>query len=396
VVSGCVMMRVCHLDTCPVGIATQNPVLRQRFTGRPEFVVNFFEFVAEEVREILAALGFRSVAEAVGHVEVLDTRAAIDHWKASGLDLAPILAEPLNPYEQTFHQSVPQDHGLDRALDVELIDAARPALDDGRPVRIERPIRNVHRTVGTMLGSELTRLYGADGLPDGTIDIHLRGSAGQSFGAFVPRGIALRLEGDANDYLAKGLSGGRVVVHPDRDAPFAAEENVIAGNVIAYGATAGELFIRGLVGERFCVRNSGATAVVEGVGDHGCEYMTGGRVVVLGSTGRNFGAGMSGGIAYVHDPNGTFTSLVNHEMVDVEPLTDGDLEFVRSLVARHEQLTGSTVAARLLEAWTLEAATFRKVMPRDYRRVLEVMTAAEADGLPEEETLGRVMAAAHG
>ena len=396
VVSGCVMMRVCHLDTCPVGIATQNPALRQRFTGRPEFVVNFFEFIAEEVRELLASLGFRSLEEAVGHVELLDTRAAIAHWKASGLDLSPILAEPLNPYEQTFHQSVPQDHGLDRALDVELIEAARPALDDGQPVHIERAIRNVHRTVGTMLGSELTRIYGADGLPDGTIDIHLRGSAGQSFGAFVPRGIALRLEGDANDYLAKGLSGGRVVVHPDRDAPFAAEENVIAGNVIAYGATAGELFIRGLVGERFCVRNSGVTAVVEGVGDHGCEYMTGGRVVVLGPTGRNFGAGMSGGIAYVHDPSGTFTTLVNHEMVDVEPLTDDDREFVYSVVALHREHTGSPVAARVLDDWILEAAMFRKVMPRDYRRVLDVMTAAEADGLPEEETLGRVMAAAHG
>jgi glutamate synthase (NADPH/NADH) large chain len=396
VVSGCVMMRVCHLDTCPVGVATQNPILRQRFTGRPEFVVTFFEFIAEEVREILASLGFRSVEEAVGHVELLDTRAAIDHWKASGLDLTPMLAIPSNPYDQTFHQSVGQDHGLDRALDVELTEAARLALDHGRPVQIERTIRNVNRTVGTMLGSELTRLWGADGLPDGTIDIHLRGSAGQSFGAFVPRGIALRLEGDANDYLAKGLSGGRVVVHPDRDAPFAAEENVIAGNVIAYGATAGELFIRGLVGERFCVRNSGATAVVEGVGDHGCEYMTGGRVIVLGPTGRNFGAGMSGGIAYVHDPNGTFTGLVNHEMVDVEPLTDDDRAFVRSIVARHEELTGSAVAARVLEAWTSEASSFRKVMPRDYRRVLDVMTAAEADGLAEDETLGRVMAAAHG
>jgi glutamate synthase (NADPH/NADH) large chain len=291
---------------------------------------------------------------------------------------------------------VPQDHGLDRALDRELITLAAPALDDGTPVHIERPIHNTNRTVGTMLGHEVTRRWGGDGLPEGTIDVHLRGSAGQSFGAFVPRGVTLRLEGDANDYLAKGLSGGRVIVHPDREAPFAAEHNVIAGNVIAYGATAGELFIRGLVGERFCVRNSGVTAVVEGVGDHGCEYMTGGRVLVLGPTGRNFGAGMSGGIAYVYDPDRVFETLVNREMVDVEALTDDDRESVRALVARHGELTGSVVAAQILESWVFEVSAFRKVMPRDYRRVLAVLEAAEADGLAEDETLGRVMAAAHG
>jgi glutamate synthase (NADPH/NADH) large chain len=396
VVSGCVMMRVCHLDTCPVGVATQNPVLRRRFTGQPEFVVNFFEFVAEEVRELLASLGFRSLQEAVGHVEVLDTRTAVDHWKAHGLDVSPILAPAENRYGQTLHHSVAQDHGLDRALDVSLIEAAAPSLRSGEPVHIEGTIRNVNRTVGTMLGSEVTRCWGGEGLPDGTIDIHLRGSAGQSFGAFVPRGITLRLEGDANDYLAKGLSGGRVVVHPDRDAPFAAEENVIAGNVIAYGATAGELYLRGTVGERFCVRNSGVTAVVEGVGDHGCEYMTGGRVVVIGPTGRNFGAGMSGGVAYVFDPNGTFPSLVNTEMVDVEGLDDDDRGAVRDLLQRHRELTGSTVAGHLLEAWTLEASAFRKVMPRDYRRVLEQIRTAEAEGLGEEETLDRVMAASRG
>jgi glutamate synthase (NADPH/NADH) large chain len=396
VVSGCVMMRVCHLDTCPVGVATQNPALRQRFTGRPEFVVNFFEFIAEEVRELLASLGFRSLEEAVGHVEVLDTRKAVDHWKAHGLDVSPILAPAENRYGQTLFHSVAQDHGLDRALDVSLIEAAAPALTNGERVQIEGTIRNVNRTVGTMLGSEVTRRCGGQGLPDGTIDIHLRGSAGQSFGAFVPRGITLRLEGDANDYLAKGLSGGRVVVHPDRDAPFAAEENVIAGNVIAYGATGGELFIRGVVGERFCVRNSGVTAVVEGVGDHGCEYMTGGRVVVIGPTGRNFGAGMSGGIAYVFDPNGTFPSLVNTEMVDVEGLDAEDRTFVHELLRRHHDLTGSPVADHLLEAWTMEASAFRKVMPRDYRRVLEQIRAAEAEGLGEEETLERVMAASRG
>ncbi|MBW3668994.1 MAG: glutamate synthase large subunit, partial [Actinobacteria bacterium] len=280
VVSGCIMMRVCHLDTCPVGVATQNPELRKRFTGKPEFVVTFFEYIAEEVRELLAELGFRSLEEAIGHADLLDTREAVDHWKASGLDLSPILHVP--DVEGPRHQVTTQDHGLDRALDRTLIELAAPALDDARPVAHELEIRNVNRTVGTMLGYELTKRYGGDGLPDDTIRFHFRGSAGQSFGAFVPRGITLRLEGDANDYLGKGLSGGRLIVHPPADAPLVAEQNVIAGNVILYGATGGEVFIRGLVGERFCVRNSGATAVVEGIGDHGCEYMTGGRVVVLG------------------------------------------------------------------------------------------------------------------
>jgi glutamate synthase (NADPH) large chain len=396
VVSGCVMMRVCHLDTCPVGVATQNPELRKRFSGQPAFVVTFFQYIAEEVRELLAQLGFRSLREAVGHVELLDTRAAIDHWKAHGLDLSPILEPPKNAYSQTFHQSVPQDHGLDDALDQALIAACRGALDDGHRVELELPIRNVDRTVGTILGSEVTRVWGGDGLPDDTIRVHLRGSAGQSFGAFLPRGITLRLEGDANDYLGKGLSGGRLVVHPDRDAPFAAEENVIAGNVIAYGATSGELFIRGVVGERFCVRNSGATAVVEGLGDHGCEYMTGGRVVVLGPTGRNFGAGMSGGVAYVHDASGDFAALVNYEMVELEPLDDDDIEWLHAIVDRHREVTGSTVAARVLAAWPIAVPRFRKVMPKDFRRVLTVMDESIRNGLSEQETLVRVMAAAHG
>jgi glutamate synthase (NADPH/NADH) large chain len=396
VVSGCVMMRVCHLDTCPVGVATQNPELRKRFTGRPEFVVTFFEYIAEEVRELLAQLGFRSVEEAIGHVELLDTRAAIDHWKADGLDLSPILAAPENRYGQTFHQSVGQDHGLDDALDQMLIERCRSAIDDGLPVALELPIRNTDRTVGTILGAEVTRAWGGAGLPDDTIRVHLRGSAGQSFGAFVPHGITLRLEGDANDYLGKGLSGGRIVVHPDREARFTAEENVIAGNVIGYGATGGELFIRGVVGERFCVRNSGVTAVVEGVGDHGCEYMTGGRVVVLGATGRNFGAGMSGGIAFVYDAFGRFPDLLNYEMVDLEPLADDDAELLRSLIGRHASLTESTIAARLLDDWAASVSRFCKVMPKDYRRVLTVMRAAERDGLSEEQTLARVMEAAHG
>jgi glutamate synthase (NADPH/NADH) large chain len=295
-----------------------------------------------------------------------------------------------------LHHSVGQDHGLDRALDQELIERCRSALDDGRPVAFELPIRNVNRTVGTLLGSEVSRAWGGDGLPDGSISIHLRGSAGQSFGAFVPSGITLRLEGDANDYVGKGLSGGRLILYPDRDARFAAEDNIIAGNVIAYGATGGELFLRGVVGERFCVRNSGATAVVEGVGDHGCEYMTGGRVVVLGPTGRNFGAGMSGGVAYVYDPDGTFPTLVNYEMVELEHLDDDDLLAVRALVEAHADHTGSTVAARVLAAWSTESSHFRKVMPKDYRRVLSVLREAEREGLDEGATMARVMEAAHG
>ena len=300
VVSGCIMMRVCHLDTCPVGVATQNPVLRERFSGKPEFVVNFFEYIAEEVREHLAALGFRSLAEAIGHAELIDTEDAVAHWKTSGLDLSPILHVPeFDESVQDRRCTKAQDHGLDRALDVRLIEAAAPALERGEAVRFPMEVRNVNRTVGTMLGHELTKRHGGAGLPDGTISIDFTGSAGQSFGAFVPRGITLRLEGDANDYVGKGLSGGRIVVRPAEAAPFVAEDNIIAGNVILYGATGGEAYLRGVVGERFCVRNSGATAVVEGVGDHACEYMTGGRVVVLGRTGRNFGAGMSGGIAFV-------------------------------------------------------------------------------------------------
>jgi glutamate synthase (NADPH/NADH) large chain len=396
VVSGCVMMRVCHLDTCPVGVATQNPELRKRFSGKPEFVVTFFEYIAEEVREHLAALGFRSIAEAVGHAELLDTTAAIEHWKASSLDLTPILEMPALAEGESLLCTATQDHGLDRALDQTLISLCEGALEDARPVHLELPIRNVNRTVGTMLGSELTRRYGGEGLPDGTITVDFNGSAGQSFGAFVPRGIALRLEGDANDYFGKGLSGGRLVLFPDKQSTFVAEDNIIAGNVALYGATSGEALIRGVVGERFCVRNSGATAVVEGVGDHGCEYMTGGRVVVLGATGRNFGAGMSGGIAYVHDPTGVFPSLVNYEMVDLEPLDDVDAAFLHDVVTRHRDETGSTVANGLLEEWNDTLAAFHKVMPKDYKRVLDVMREAEALDISEAETLTRVMAASHG
>jgi glutamate synthase (NADPH/NADH) large chain len=396
VVSGCIMMRVCHLDTCPVGIATQNPTLRSRFSGKPEFVVNFFEYIAEEVREYLAQLGFRTLKEAVGHVEMIDARKAVEHWKAKGLDISPMLEVPQNPYNQTPFMSVAQDHGLDEALDNELIAQSQTAIADARPVNISVPIRNVNRTVGTMLGYEVTKAWGGAGLPDGTIKIHFTGSAGQSFGAFVPAGIEMRLEGDSNDYLGKGLSGGRIILHPHRESTFVAEENVIAGNVIGYGATSGEIFIRGTVGERFCVRNSGATAVVEGVGDHGCEYMTGGRVVVLGATGRNFAAGMSGGIAYVYDPDGQLPSNVNYEMVELEHVGGEDEEWLRAAIARHGSFTESAIAERILAAWTVEVSRFRKVMPRDYKRVLAVQAEAAAEGLTQDQIDDRVMEAARG
>ena len=391
VVSGCIMMRVCHLDTCPVGVATQNPVLRAKFTGKAEYVVNFFQFIAQEVREYLAALGFRSLEEAIGRTEMLDTRPAIDHWKAAGLDLSPILHLPsdLDP-EAPRHRTREQDHGLDKALDNTLIQLCEGALDGGEPVRLDLPVRNVNRTVGTMLGSHLTRRWGGAGLPDNTIDITLTGSAGQSFGAFLPRGITLRLVGDANDYVGKGLSGGRITVRPHPDAQFTAEHNIIAGNVILYGATSGELFLRGMVGERFCVRNSGALAVVEGVGDHGCEYMTGGRVVVLGSIGRNFAAGMSGGIAYVLDLP---TQRVNPEMVDLDPLTDEDRAFLADAVARHHAETGSAVAYALLADWDAAVDRFGKVMPKDFKRVLAAQAAAQRDGRDVDEA---IMEAAHG
>ncbi|WP_414635759.1 glutamate synthase large subunit [Amycolatopsis sp.] len=390
VVSGCVMMRVCHLDTCPVGVATQNPKLRAKFDGKAEYVVNFFEFIAQEVREYLARLGFRSVAEAVGHAELLDKRRAVEHWKATGLDLSPIFHVPALPPRAARHQIVAQDHGLDKALDNTLIQLAEGALNSGDRVRLELPVRNVNRTVGTMLGSELTKRWGGEGLPDDTIDVTFTGTAGQSFGAFVPRGITLRLLGDANDYVAKGLSGGRIIVRPPREAQFTAEEHIIAGNVICYGATGGEIFLRGKVGERFCVRNSGAVAVVEGVGDHGCEYMTGGRVVVLGPTGRNFAAGMSGGIAYVL---GLSALRVNREMVDLDPLDDEDTEFLRDIVERHYVETESAVAHALLADWDVAVERFGKVMPKDYKRVLSAQAAAERDGRDVNEA---IMEAAHG
>ncbi|WP_219472174.1 glutamate synthase large subunit [Nonomuraea rhizosphaerae] len=386
VVSGCVMMRVCHLDTCPVGVATQNPELRKRFTGKPEFVVNFFEFIAEEIREYLAELGFRSLDEAIGHVELLDMTAAENHWKASGLDLSPILHQPELPAGTPLRRTVEQDHGLRHALDNTLIQLAEGALNNGTQVTLELPIRNVNRTVGTMLGYQVTKRYGGAGLPDNTIDIHFTGSAGNSFGAFLPRGITLRLTGDANDYLGKGLSGGRITLRPHDEAPL--DGHIISGNVAFYGATSGEAFIRGVVGERFCVRNSGATAVVEGVGDHGCEYMTGGKAVVLGPTGRNFAAGMSGGVAYLLDLN---LARVNREMVAIEELTDEDGEWLRETVEKHFAETGSPIAKELLADWHAALGRFGKIMPTDYKRVMEAAEAARIEGRDIDEA---VMAAA--
>jgi glutamate synthase (NADPH/NADH) large chain len=373
VVSGCIMMRVCHLNTCPVGVATQDPELRKQFNGKPEFVEHFFRFIAEEVREYMARLGFRTLDEMIGRVDRLNVRPAVEHYKARGLDYSAILYDPEVPAEYgTRRRTTAQDHGLGAALDNELIDACRGALEFKQPVSIERRIRNVNRTVGTMLGSELTRRWGGRGLPDDTIRIRFTGSAGQSFSAFVPRGITLTLEGDANDYLGKGLSGGKLIVVPPRAAKFTPEENIIIGNVALYGATSGEAYIRGVAGERFAVRNSGAVAVVEGVGDHGCEYMTGGRVVVLGKTGRNFAAGMSGGIAYVYDPQTTFSRRCNPEFVELEPLEeDSDTQFVQDLLKRHIRYTESTLAGKLLTNWSVASKLFVKVMPRDYKRVLE-------------------------
>jgi glutamate synthase (ferredoxin) len=395
VVMGCVMMRVCHLNTCPVGIATQDPELRKRFTGAPEFVTTFFRFIAEEVRELMAHLGFRTLDEMIGRVDRLDVRAAIDHWKARGLDFATILHRPAVGPDVAIRRVRPQDHGLDRSLDMTtLVPLCRPALETRTPVDLRLPIRNVHRTVGTILGYEVTSRCGADGLPDDTIRIHFTGSAGQSFGAFVPRGITLVLEGDSNDYLGKGLSGGKLVAFPPREATFAPQENILVGNVVLYGATSGEAYVRGIAGERFAVRNSGALAVVEGVGDHACEYMTGGRVVVIGRSGRNFAAGMSGGVAYVLDAAGDFRRRCNLGMVDVEPLAQPeDVEEVRELLRRHVRYTGSTVAGRILADWDAEQPRFVKVMPRDYKRALAAMRRAREEGIPWERA---VMEGAHG
>jgi glutamate synthase (NADPH/NADH) large chain len=372
---GCIMMRACHLNTCPVGIATQDESLRQKFNGKPESVINFFFMLAEETRQIMAQLGFRTFNEMVGRADVLDVSDAVKHWKAQGLDLAPILMSAVKPNAETkVIKTIPQDHKLEEALDNDIIEQAQPALEHQRKVTIEKSIKNVNRTVGTMLSNEIAKRYGEEGLPDDTITIKLKGHAGQSLGAWLARGVTIELEGDANDYVGKGLSGGKVIVYPDKKATFKAEENILIGNVVMYGATSGRAFFRGVAGERFCVRNSGAMAVVEGVGDHGCEYMTNGRVVILGSTGRNFAAGMSGGIAYVYDPHEEFLVRCNLAMVELEKLTEkSDLDLVRELVEQHHQYTGSTVADTVLKNWNDAVKKFHKVMPTEYKKALAQM-----------------------
>ncbi len=379
VVMGCVMMRVCHLDTCPVGIATQNPKLREKFAGKAEHVVNFFKFIAEEVRELMAQLGFRTIDEMIGRSDLLDTNAAIGHYKTKGLDFSKIFHRPETGSGSDVRRTQDQDHGLAASLDMTtLVPWAATALQDGTPIHGKFAIRNVNRTVGTILGSELTRKYGGDGLPDDTMKLDFRGSAGQSFGAFVPRGMTLTLEGDANDYVGKGLSGGKIIIFPSKVATFTPEDNVLIGNVALYGATSGRAFFRGRAGERFCVRNSGAMAVVEGTGDHGCEYMTGGVAVIIGPTGRNFAAGMSGGAAFVLEEPGEFAQRCNLGMVDLEAFTDpDDHDLVRDLLIQHAGYTGSTVAARILSNWDRASEMFVKVMPVDYRRVLLERKQAE-------------------
>ena len=388
VAMGCTKMRVCQLDTCPVGIATQNPELRKNFAGKPEHVINFMHFIAQEMRELMAKLGFRTVDEMIGRTDRLEMRAAVDHYKARGLDFSRILYQPDVPSEVGRYCQIPQDHGLEKSLDrTVLLDLCRPALERKEPVSATLPIRNANRAVGTILGSEITRRYGGEGLPEDTIRLHFQGSAGQSFGAFIPRGLTLVLEGDSNDYLGKGLSGGKIILYPPKGSTFVPQENVITGNVVLYGATGGEAYIRGKAGERFCVRNSGARAVVEAVGDHGCEYMTGGRVVVLGPTGRNFAAGMSGGIAYVLDEAGDFHRRCNQEMVYLESMDESDLPVVEEMIRRHAMYTDSEVAWRVLADWERMIPRFVKVMPKDYKRMLQAFQEAEAAGYSGEEAI---------
>jgi glutamate synthase domain-containing protein 3 len=377
VAMGCILMRVCHLNTCPVGIATQRPELRERFAGQPENVTRFFFYIADQVRELMAKLGYRTMDEMIGQVDRLRMRKSINHWKASSVDLSALLFQPDVPYDR--HHTGKQDHGLERALDMKLLELAEPALERGEKVRIELPIENTNRTVGTILGSEVSSKYGLEGLPDGTIEIEFKGSAGQSLGAWLPKGITIRVEGDANDYVGKGLSGGRVIVRVPPTSTFEPTENIIAGNVLLYGATGGEAFFQGLAGERFCVRNSGAEAVVEGVGDHGCEYMTGGRAIILGETGRNFAAGMSGGIAYVLDEAGDFPKRLNPlAIVDLESLGQGDVDYVQKMLRKHFELTRSGRAEEILRKWDTYAPKFVKVYPQEYKAALAAMAENDA------------------
>jgi glutamate synthase domain-containing protein 3 len=370
---GCIMMRKCHLNTCPVGVATQDPVLRKKFKGKPEHVVNYFFMVAEETRHYMAEMGFRTINDMIGRTDALEINDAVRHWKSDGIDLTPVLTPALKPHEDVeVYCTIKQDHGLDKALDNQLLKLAAAAIERKEKVGIELPIVNTNRTVGTILSHTLTKKWGEDALADDTIHIKLTGSAGQSLGAWLAKGVTLELEGDANDYVGKGLSGGRIMIYPPRQASFVAEENIIVGNVCLYGATSGEAFIRGVAAERFCVRNSGASTVIEGVGDHGCEYMTGGRTVILGSTGRNFAAGMSGGVAYVWDPEGRLPGNCNMEMVELEPMAgDEDIAVLKQLIEKHREYTGSGVADKILSQWESALGQFVKVMPVDYKRVME-------------------------
>ncbi len=386
---GCIMMRVCHLNTCPAGVATQDPRLRERFAGKPEHAVNFMRFIAQHLREIMAQLGFRKLEDLVGRVDMLEPKAAVDHWKAKGFDFSNILYAPDSGPEVGRFQTIQQDHGLDKSLDVTtLLNVCKPAIERGEKVTAELEVRNVNRVVGTSTGSEVTKKYGAAGLPDDTIQIKFKGSAGQSFGAFMPNGMTFALEGDANDYFGKGLSGGKIAVFPSPKATFPSESNMIVGNVALYGATKGEVFVRGMAGERFAVRNSGVDTVVEAVGDHGCEYMTGGRVVVLGPTGRNFAAGMSGGIAYLLDEAGDGLSRINTQMVEVERVTDpAEAEELRALIEKHVKATGSKHAENILAAWPTKLPHFLRVIPRDYKRVLACLKRAHDQGLSGDEAI---------
>jgi glutamate synthase (NADPH/NADH) large chain/glutamate synthase (ferredoxin) len=396
IAAGCIMMRACHLNTCPVGIATQDPELRKRFKGTPEHIVNYFFFVAEEAREIMASLGVRSIDELIGRSDLLVQDAAIAHWKARGVDLTNGLAAPDLPEGTPLHRVRAQEPVLDDALDWTLVEQSRAAIEERTPVALEHVIRNTNRCVGGILSSHIARARGAEGLPAGTIRVAFRGSAGQSFGGWLARGVEFTLRGDANDYTGKGLSGGTLAIMPPDGATYRAEDNVIIGNTVLYGATEGKLFARGLAGERFAVRNSGASAVVEGVGDHGCEYMTGGRVVVLGSTGRNFAAGMSGGLAFVLDEEGALASRVHPDQRDqLEELDEGDAIEVRALVAEHVERTGSTVGQRVLDEWEALLPRFVKVFPVDYKRVLAERAAAEAAASNGGATASNATAAAH-
>ncbi|MDB6117829.1 MAG: hypothetical protein JWO08_1610, partial [Verrucomicrobiaceae bacterium] len=384
---GCIMMRVCHLNTCPVGVATQDPLLRKNFTGEPEHAANFMLFIAQEVREIMAELGFRTIVEMVGRTDALEARHAVSHWKAKGIDLSKLLYSPTMSPEVGRYCTEIQDHGLDKSVDItKLLDLCEPAIQRGEKVHVNLPIKNTDRVVGTILGNEITKRHW-EGLPEDTVNLKFTGSAGQSLGAFVPKGVTIEVEGDANDYVGKGLSGGRIIIYPDAKSTFPAEDNIIIGNVALYGATSGEVFIRGMAGERFAVRNSGVNTVVEGVGDHGCEYMTGGKVVVLGETGRNFAAGMSGGVAYILDEKGDFALRCNPQMVGLEKLESEEAEELRQLIKRHAHFTKSQKAFQVLAAWSDMVPKFVKVMPKDYKRVLQALAKAHSDGLSGDDAL---------